>query len=86
MGVNLSVMHRKLQTQMQVRWRSQPTTQNWIQFPVSCGRDGGGTELKTQKIHVVFLFFVFQYYKVLARDSISAAAHTDMYKNALYNM
>lgn len=53
-GVNLSVMHRKLQTQMQVRWRSQLTTQNWIQFPVSCGRDGGGTELKTQKIQVVF--------------------------------
>lgn len=50
-GVNLSVTHRKLQTQMQVRWKSratqqQPTTtQNWIQFPASCGRDGGGTEL-----------------------------------------
>lgn len=44
-GVNLSVMHRKLRTQMRVRWRSIPTAQNWIQFPVSCGRDGGGTEL-----------------------------------------
>lgn len=47
MRVNLNVMHKKLQTNVggmtQLTWR--PTTQNWIQFPVSCGRDGGGMEL-----------------------------------------
>lgn len=57
-GVNLGVMHRKLQTQMQVRWKSQlteppPPTQNWIQFPASCGRDGGGTELETHQFNFV---------------------------------
>lgn len=45
-GVNLSVKHKKLQTRMQVGWRSQPMwTQNWIQFPLSCGLDCGGREL-----------------------------------------
>lgn len=32
-----------------------------------------------------FLFFVLWYYKVLAHNSISAAVHTEMYKNALYH-
>lgn len=53
-GVTLGVMHRKLQTRMQVRWKSQATgtqaTQNWIQLAEFCGRDGGGgTELKTHR-------------------------------------
>lgn len=65
-GVNLGVMHRKLQTQMQVRWDSQPTqrptTQNWIQFPVSCCCDDGGTELKTHKSMLVVFWQHYIHY------------------------
>lgn len=60
MGVNLSVMHRKLQTdagEMEIT-----TTQNWIQFPVSCGRDG--TELETQT-NVSLLCILITSYQLL---------------------